>query len=90
MSDKVFEITRLPVPAGDNGIGIGGYIRDILRRRKAESDLIQSGERYRTTLETIEEGYYEVDLTGNFIFFNKSLCDLTGYTREELIGKNSS
>lgn len=89
VGDKVFEITRFPVPAGDDGIGIGGYIRDISRRRKAESDLKQSEEKYRTTLETIEEGYYEVDLAGSFTFFNKALNDLLGYTPEELMGKNS-
>ena len=89
IGDKVFEITRFPVPAGDNGIGLGGYIRDISDRRKAESDLKQSEEKHRTTLETIEEGYYQVDLAGNFIFFNKAMCDLLGYSREELMGKNS-
>jgi PAS domain S-box-containing protein len=36
--------------------------------------LRQSEERYRTIIESIEDGYYEVDLAGDFTFFNDSLC----------------
>ena len=40
-------------------------------------------------LNDIEDGYYEVDLNGNFIFFNDSLCILMGYPKEEMIGLNN-
>jgi PAS domain S-box-containing protein len=49
----------------------------------------QGEERYRTILESIEDGYYEVDLAGNFVFFNDSLCRILGYAREELMGLNN-
>ena len=52
-------------------------------------DLRQSEEKYRTILESIEDGYYEVDLAGNFTFFNDSICEILGYSRDELIGMNS-
>ncbi|MCP3891750.1 MAG: PAS domain S-box protein, partial [Desulfobulbaceae bacterium] len=45
--------------------------------------------RYRTILESIEEGYYEVDLSGNFTFLNDAMCALRGQSRDELIGKNN-
>ena len=40
-------------------------------------------------LESMEEGYYEVDLTGSFTFANDSLCRIWGYQRHELIGMNN-
>ncbi len=49
----------------------------------------QSEERYRNILESIEEGYYEVDIAGNLTFFNDSLCNLLGYSRDELMGLNN-
>ena len=43
-------------------------------------------EKYQTILDNIEDSYYEVDLEGNFTFFNNSLCQLGGCSREELMG----
>jgi PAS domain S-box-containing protein len=59
---------------------------DITERKRAEEALRESEERYRTILENIEDGYYEVDLAGNFTFFNDSLCRMLGYSRDEMIG----
>jgi PAS domain S-box-containing protein len=55
----------------------------------AEKALRESEEKYRTILHNIEEGYYEVDLAGNVVFFNDSLCRLFGYSKEELMGMNN-
>jgi len=63
-------------------------IIDITSRVQAENALRRSEEKYRSILENIEEGYFELDLDGNLIFFNSSLCRITGHTREELLGVN--
>jgi len=47
-----------------------------------------SSERYRDFIENINEGVYETDIHGNFIYFNDSLCKVLGYTREELQGQS--
>lgn len=61
-----------------------GLARDVTDRMKMEEALRESEEKYRSILETMHEGYFEVDLKGNFIFFNKSLTDLDGrHTMEE-------
>ncbi|MGA2781545.1 MAG: PAS domain S-box protein [Smithella sp.] len=59
------------------------------KRKKAEETLRHSEERYKTILENIEEGYFEVDLAGNLTFFNDTLCRVLGYPREELMGMNN-
>ncbi len=52
-------------------------------RNQAEFKLRQSEEKYRSILENIDDGYYEIDLEGNFQFFNETLLKLLGYTKSE-------
>ncbi|MDJ0819321.1 MAG: PAS domain S-box protein, partial [Desulfobacterales bacterium] len=70
-------------------IGFMGIARDITHRRLIEQALKESEEKYRTIIENIEDGYYEVDLKGNFTFFNNALEQITGYSRNELMGMNN-
>ena len=58
------------------------------KQKRAEKELHRNEEKYRSILETIQEIYYEVDLTGNLTFFNDSLCRTLGYSKEELTGMN--
>jgi PAS domain S-box-containing protein len=74
---------------GGRILGGVGIIEDITERKQAEQVLRQSEEKYRTILENIQEGYFEVDLAGNCTFFNDSLCQTLGYSREELMGMNN-
>jgi PAS domain S-box-containing protein len=65
-----------------------------LRKKMIENDMTRDElrkreEKYRMILESIEEGYFEVDLTGNLTFINDAVCRITGYDREELLGKNN-
>ena len=61
---------------------------DITERKRTEEQLRESEEKYRNILENIEDGYFEVDLAGNFTFFNSSHCRIFGYPREEIQGVN--
>jgi len=63
--------------------------RDITERKQAEKAQRESEEKYRMVLDNIEDGYYEVDVAGNLIFFNDSLCRILGYSRSELMNMNN-
>ncbi|MBW2002275.1 MAG: PAS domain S-box protein, partial [Deltaproteobacteria bacterium] len=63
--------------------------QEISERKQAEKALQGSDEKYQAILETIEEGYFEVDLAGKFTFLNDSLCKIFGYPRHELLGMNN-
>ena len=56
----------------------------INERKKAESALKASEEKYRTILENIEEGYYEVDFEGYFVFANDALSKILGVSKIDL------
>jgi PAS domain S-box-containing protein len=64
------------------------YKAEIINRTQAEEAMRQSEEKYRTILNSIEEGYYEVNPDGNLTFFNDSLCKILGYPKDELDGMN--
>jgi PAS domain S-box-containing protein len=64
-------------------------LTDITNQKLAQKAQRKNEEKYRTILETTEEGYYEIDLAGNFTFFNEPVCKLLGYSGEELMGMNN-
>lgn len=69
-------------------LGYRGMDRDISYRKQAEDALRKGEEKYRSILETIADGYHETDLKGNLVLVNDSLCDITEYSREELLSFN--
>jgi two-component system, cell cycle sensor histidine kinase and response regulator CckA len=72
--------------AAGEPIGFYGIMRDRTEQKRAEEALRRSEENYRNILETMQEGYYEVDLTGRLTFFNSALCRLHGRSPEEMMG----
>ena len=60
----------------------------INKRKMAEAALRANEERFRRIVETTPDGYYEVDINGNYTYFNDSMCDLLGYSRVEMTGMN--
>ncbi|MDQ1335358.1 MAG: Histidine kinase [Thermodesulfobacteriota bacterium] len=83
---KYFETSVGPLRKGGNIVGFQGSSRDITRSVEAERALRRSEAKYRMILESIEDGYYEVDLKGRFVFFNDALCSIYRYSRNELLG----
>ncbi|MGO9122972.1 MAG: PAS domain S-box protein [Desulfomonilaceae bacterium] len=58
--------------------------KEIIERQRTEEYLRRSEEKYRNIIENIQDGYYEIDMSGNITFLNDNLCEMTGYTRQEL------
>ncbi len=75
----------------DNGNGnksVLGIARDVTEQLETEQSLIESDMRFRLIIDAIEDGYFEVDLAGDFTFFNHRVHEHLGYTEEELMGKS--
>ncbi|MFZ1983209.1 MAG: PAS domain S-box protein [Desulfatitalea sp.] len=76
---------RMLYDAAGNPDGYEGIARDIGDRKRAEKELKSSEEKYRNMIESIEEGYFELDLQNNLSFFNNALCRMAGLSKEECV-----
>ena len=68
----------------------GSLVQYTVNKRKAADDALRESEdKYRTILESIEEGCFETDIDGNLTFFSNPILKILGYTRDELLGVNT-
>ncbi len=65
-----------------------GFFHDVTERKRAEESAERSEERFRVLFEYAPDAYYLNDLTGTFVDSNKAAEEMTGYKKEEMIGKN--
>jgi PAS domain S-box-containing protein len=68
-------------------VGFQGVTRNITKRKQMEEALRDSEQRYRTLLENAPDGFIFHDTRGNVYDVNRRICELLGYSREELIGQ---
>lgn len=59
---------------------------EMKQRLQTELALGENQEKYRNILESIEEGYFETDLAGNFTFYNDATSRILGWLKSELRG----
>ena len=89
-NDEVMMVleTITPIVYENDRATLGSFM-DITECKRMEKALHQSEEKYRTFIETIQDGYYEVDLSGRYTFVNDVICDHLKYSKEELIGTDN-
>ncbi|MGH6850080.1 MAG: PAS domain S-box protein [Methylocella sp.] len=58
---------------------------DLLERAQAETALRESEERLRAIVDQTKAGIAQTDLTGRFELVNERYCEITGYSRDELL-----
>jgi PAS domain S-box-containing protein len=61
---------------------------DVTARKAAELALRESEDKFRATVEQANVGIAHVGLDGEWLLVNQKLCDIVGYTREELLTGN--
>ncbi|MFM2040427.1 MAG: hypothetical protein RLZZ493_1016 [Bacteroidota bacterium] len=64
--------------------------RDITDRKKIEKQLLLNEEKYKSILENLELGLLEVDIEGIVIKAYPQFCQLTGYSENEIVGKDAN
>ena len=74
----------------DKPVGIFGIARDITERKKAESELSKTREKYIELFESTNDIVYTMDFNGNFTSVNPMAEKLLGYKFEEITKLNMS
>jgi PAS domain S-box-containing protein len=69
---------------------IQGMAWDVTEQIQTREALQRSEERYRTMIETMNEGLSVLDKNGKITLVNNRFCSMTGYREDELLGKNVS
>ena len=65
-----------------------GFAKNISERKKIEDKLRESEERYRNIVELSPDGIVVANLKGKILMVNKAFEDLSGFSREEIVGKH--
>ncbi|MBU1693497.1 MAG: PAS domain S-box protein, partial [Verrucomicrobia bacterium] len=89
VGDRIYETRKFPLRLKSGNVGVGGFIRDITERKRAEEALRQSEEKYRVLVETTNTGFLILDAQGKVIDANQDYVRLTGHDMlEEILGRN--
>jgi PAS domain S-box-containing protein len=68
--------------------GVRGVARDITNHKRIEEKLRRSEERYRALVDNANDIIYTTDMEGRYTSLNRAGERVSGYTREEILGKS--
>jgi diguanylate cyclase (GGDEF)-like protein/PAS domain S-box-containing protein len=71
----------------NDGAYDGAYVvsRDITERKQFELEVLRSNNRYQGILNNMMDAYWRVDMNGRIVEANQAICQMLGYTKEELL-----
>ena len=78
---------RVVRDAQGRSAGLCGVTLDISARKEAERTLQESEARYRTIVETVQEGIWIVDSDARTTFVNRKMAEMLGCRMEDMLGR---
>jgi twitching motility protein PilJ len=82
---KTYQIDDYPFYDTDGTLLVVEMGWDITDRKQAEAEMQESEERFRVIFEQAAVGIARVATDGTWLEVNQRICDIVGYTREELL-----
>ncbi len=67
---------------------LAGQTAIAIDRSKATEALRESEQKYRTIIETANEGIWTIDASGKTSYVNSNMAQMLGYTEEEMLGRD--
>ena len=82
--NRIYESHKFPVRLNDGNTGVGAFIRDVTEQVHSKQEL----QKLSQVVQQSPESIILTDTNGNIEYANPAACRLSGYTIEELTGKN--
>ena len=88
--DRLVAISAAPLysPLGKTIEGAVAIVHDLNERKQIEDDLRASEERYRTIVQTANEGVWLIDSEARTLYANEVMAKMLGASAEEMIGRS--
>jgi PAS domain S-box-containing protein len=84
------QITSTVIKGSTGAVKSVAQILDITVEKESKRALEASERRYRTLVETMVDGLGIDDENGTITYVNNALCEMLGYSRDELIGRHDT
>ncbi|MCI2256058.1 PAS domain S-box protein [Domibacillus sp. PGB-M46] len=80
-------VTNIPIIVNNQVIGVYGILKDITVLNQTRAALEEAESHYRSLAEESLAGIYIIQ-NGVFVYINRKLAEMLGYSKEQIIGRN--
>lgn len=87
---RILERDFVPIFTNGNYKGHLWSYTDVTLQRRYKNDLQQQKEKYSSIIANMNLGLLEVDNEDRILLANQSFCEISGFSKEELIGKKAA
>jgi len=83
----ILERDFIPIKSGDSENGFLWAYKDVSLRRKYRKSIEAQKNKYSNIIANMNLGLVEIDLRGQILMVNQTLCSMSGFSESELKGK---
>lgn len=88
-TERDFSISGIPIFDNDGAFaGYRGTGSDITEKKKTETELARSEQRFRGFAETMSDWLWEIDTEERFTYISENAEDILGIPRDQVLGKS--